>query len=135
MSHCDGFSAAIMGKIAPVGIDVERINPRILRIESKFLNATEYELLSGCNEESRLVYSTLFWSIKETVFKWWGDGAVDFSEQIQIKSIDLLDKGTALIKFGKNSETELLVEYIRYQDTWITYVAHGVIKETPLSSK
>ena len=126
LSHCDGFSAAIIGKIAPVGIDVERINPRILRIESKFLNATEYELLSGCNEESRVVYSTLFWSIKETVFKWWGDGAVDFSEQIQIKSIDLLDQGKALVEFGKNAESELLVEYIRYQDTWISYVEHGV---------
>jgi hypothetical protein len=124
LSHCEGFSAAIMGKIAPVGIDVERINPRILRIESKFLNITEYKLLSGCNKESRVTYGTLFWSIKETVFKWWGDGAIDFAEHIQIKSIDLLDQGKALIKFGKNSEIELVVEYIRYQDTWISYVEH-----------
>ena len=124
LSHCEGFSAAILGKNAPVGIDVERINPRILRIEKKFFNATEYELLSGCNDESRVVFSTLLWSIKETVFKWWGDGAVDFAEHIQIKSIDLLNQGKALIKFGKNAETEFLVEYIRYQDTWITYVEH-----------
>jgi len=124
LSHCDGFSAAILGKNAPVGIDVERINPRILRVETKFLNANEYELLSGCNEESRVVYATLFWSIKETVFKWWGDGAVDFAEQIRIKKIDLLDQGQALIEFGTDSEKRLFVDYIRYQDTWITYVEH-----------
>ena len=124
LSHCDGFSAAILGKNAPVGIDVERINPRILRVETKFLNANEYELLSGCNEESRVVYATLFWSIKETVFKWWGDGAVDFAEQIQIKKIDLLDQGKAVIEFGTDSEKMLLVDYIRYQDTWVTYVEH-----------
>ena len=124
VSHCDGFSAAILGKNAPVGIDVERINPRILRVETKFLNANEYELLSECNEESRVVYATLFWSIKETVFKWWGDGAVDFAEQIQIKKIDLLDQGKAVIEFGTDSEKMLLVDYIRYQDTWVTYVEH-----------
>ena len=124
LSHCDGFSAAILGKNAPVGIDVERINPRILRVETKFLNANEYELLSGCNEESRVVYATLFWSIKETVFKWWGDGAVDFAEQIQIKKIDLLDQGKAVIEFGTDSEKMLFVDYIRYQDTWVTYVEH-----------
>ena len=124
LSHCDGFSAAILGKNAPVGIDVERINPRILRVETKFLNANEYELLSGCNEESRVVYATLFWSIKETVFKWWGDGAVDFAKQIQIKKIELLDQGKAVIEFGTDSEKMLLVDYIRYQDTWVTYVEH-----------
>jgi phosphopantetheine--protein transferase-like protein len=124
LSHCDGFSAAILGKNAPVGIDVERINPRILRVETKFLNANEYELLSGCNEESRVVYATLFWSIKETVFKWWGDGAVDFAEQIQIKKIELLDQGKAVIEFGTDSEKILFVDYIRYQDTWVTYVEH-----------
>jgi phosphopantetheinyl transferase len=124
LSHCDGFSAAILGKNAPVGIDVERINPRILRVETKFLNANEYELLSGCNEESRVVYATLFWSIKETVFKWWGDGAVDFAEQIQIKKIDLLDQGKAVIEFGTDSEKILFVDYIQYQDTWVTYVEH-----------
>ena len=124
LSHCDGFSAAILGKNAPVGIDVERINPRILRVETKFLNANEYELLSECNEESRVVYATLFWSIKETVFKWWGDGAVDFAEQIQIKKIELLDQGKAVIEFGTDSEKMLYVDYIRYQDTWVTYVAH-----------
>ena len=124
VSHCDGFSAAILGKNAPVGIDVERINPRILRVETKFLNANEYELLSECNEESRVVYATLFWSIKETVFKWWGDGAVDFAEQIQIKKIELLDQGKAVIEFGTDSEKMLFVDYIRYQDTWVTYVEH-----------
>ncbi len=124
LSHCDGFSAAILGKNAPVGIDVERINPRILRVETKFLNANEYELLSECNEESRVVYATLFWSIKETVFKWWGDGAVDFAEQIQIKKIELLDQGKAVIEFGTDSEKMLFVDYIRYQDTWVTYVEH-----------
>lgn len=124
LSHCDGFSAAMLGKNAPVGIDVERINPRILRVEKKFLNAKEYELLSGCNEESRVVYTTLFWSIKETVFKWWGDGEVDFAEQIQIKTIELLDQGKAVIEFGTDSEKRLFVEYIRHQDTWVTYVEH-----------
>jgi phosphopantetheine--protein transferase-like protein len=124
LSHCDGFSAAMLSKNAPVGIDVERINPRILRIETKFLNANEYELLSGCNEDSRVVYATLFWSIKETVFKWWGDGAVDFAEQIQIKKIELLDQGKAVIEFGTDSEKMLFVDYIRYQDTWVTYVEH-----------
>ena len=124
LSHCDGFSAAMLGKYAPVCIDVESIYPRILRVETKFLNANEYELLSGCNEESRVVYATLFWSIKETVFKWWGDGAVDFAEQIQIKKIKLLDQGKAVIEFGTDSKKILFVDYIRYQDTWVTCVEH-----------
>jgi hypothetical protein len=34
---------------------------------------------------------TLAWSIKETMFKWYGDGGVDFREHLHIKNISLHD--------------------------------------------
>ncbi len=121
ISHTRGFAAGIISAETPVGIDIEFISPRVLRIEKKFLNPQEYALLAPLSEQDRIVVSSLFWSIKETVYKCWGNGGVDFAEQIRIRSFALQDHGTASIQFGQ-STAEYTVHYQREGDLWVSYM-------------
>ena len=121
ISHTRGFAAGIISAESPVGIDIEFISPRVLRIEKKFLNPQEYALLAPLSEQDRIVVSSLFWSIKETVYKCWGNGGVDFAEQIRIRSFALQDHGTASIQFGQ-STAEYTVHYQREGDLWVSYM-------------
>ena len=121
ISHTRGFAAGIVSAEIPVGIDIERISPRVLKIEKKFLNPHEYALLASLTEQDRIVFSSLFWSIKETVYKCWGNGGVDFSEQIRIQSFSLQDQGKAAVQFG-NTEAIHTVHYQREGDLLLTYM-------------
>ena len=92
ISHCGDYAAAIVSKNNRVGIDIEIPVDKIIKIKDKFLSANEQAKwldnvpVDGFNarvEQRELL--TLLWSSKESVFKWYGDGGVDFSEQIQLQ--------------------------------------------------
>jgi phosphopantetheinyl transferase len=121
ISHTRGFAAAIISPEIPVGIDIEFISPRVLKVEKKFLNHQEFAFLAPLSEQERIVFSSLFWSIKETVYKCWGNGCVDFAEQIRIQSFALQDHGTAAIQFGQSTAVHT-VHYFREGDLWLSYM-------------
>jgi phosphopantetheinyl transferase len=121
ISHTRSFAAGIISAEIPVGIDIEFISPRVLKVEKKFLNHEEFALLAPLSEEDRIVFSSLFWSIKETVYKCWGNGGVDFAEKIRIQSFALQDNGTAVIQFGQSSAVHT-VHYFREGDLWLSYM-------------
>jgi len=121
ISHTRGFAAGIISAEIPVGIDIEFISPRVLKVEKKFLNHQEFALLAPLSEQERIVFSSLFWSIKETVYKCWGNGGVDFAEQIRIQSFALQDHGKAAIQFGQSSAVHT-VHYFREGDLWLSYM-------------
>ena len=121
ISHTRGFAAGIISDKTPVGIDVEWISPRVLKIEKKFLNPQEYSLLASLSEQDRIVFASLFWSIKETVYKCWGNGGVDFSEDIKILSFSLQNQGNAAIQFGQSAGLHT-VYYLREGNLWLSYM-------------
>jgi 4'-phosphopantetheinyl transferase EntD len=95
ISHCGHFAAAIVSSRSRVGVDIELITPRIRALSHKFLHTEEEHFL---NEDYSLfleqwglkdrVYSellTLIWSAKESIFKWYGRGELDFRKHMQLK--------------------------------------------------
>jgi phosphopantetheinyl transferase len=86
ISHCGDYAAAIVSRNRRVGIDIEIPTEKISRIMYKFLSAGEHELLDLINPNvNRIPFATLLWSAKESVFKWHGNGGVDFRKEIQLK--------------------------------------------------
>jgi phosphopantetheinyl transferase len=99
ISHCGDFAAAIVSKDRRVGIDVEMPSSKIERIKEKFLNEEEFKIFSigvlsdniprlTIGQEQSMPSAQLLtslWSAKESVFKWYGDGGVDFKENILLK--------------------------------------------------
>jgi phosphopantetheinyl transferase len=90
ISHTDGFAAAIIHPTQSVGIDIEYISSRVLRIRDRFLSLAETEHLSELHPVTHLL---LHWSAKESVFKALGESDVDFRSQLIISPFDCLAGG------------------------------------------
>lgn len=112
ISHCGDFAAVIISRKNRVGVDIEIPQEKIERIAHKFLSANEATALETLPAE-RAVQLTLAWSIKEAIFKWYGDGGVDFIENIRLEKVHF--NGTAFSAncvFEKENSTRLKVHSI-----------------------
>ena len=83
ISHSGVYAAVIVSDTA-VGIDIEAINDRILKIKSKYLE-TELNYPLELNTETSLVY----WNIKESVFKAVEKPGIDFKKNILVPPLDM----------------------------------------------
>ena len=83
ISHSGLYVALIISDTA-VGIDIETINDRILKIKSKYLE-TELNYPLELNTEISLVY----WNIKESVFKAVDKPGIDFKKNILVPPLDM----------------------------------------------
>lgn len=101
ISHCGNFAAAIVSKTERVGIDVELLTPRVEKIKHKFLHSDELQLVDRTTID-RVQLLTLLWSAKEAMFKWWGNGDVDFSEVLRIMQMPVEWEGKIEAAFQKN---------------------------------
>ena len=121
ISHCGDYAAAIVSKDKRVGVDIEIPSEKISKIMYKFLSAKEHELFNLIQpDKDRIPFSTLLWSAKESVFKWYGNGGVDFRKEIQLKE---QHEGTDRIDsfFSKNN-TALTIHYRQFDHLVLAWV-------------
>jgi len=120
ISHCGDYAAAIVSSESRVGIDIEIPSERIIRIKDKFLNEQEKQIWSMDGVQPDIFALTLLWSCKEAVFKWYGDGGVDFSDQINLLE---QNKDTKIIgcAFTKNN-SKLSVYYCLFDHLTLAWV-------------
>lgn len=121
VSHTSRFAAAIISKDYSVGIDAEKIDERVLKIQHKFLHKDEQVFTDQLMGFQKVELLTKYWTIKEAVFKWWGKGGVDFSNDIKIIS-NQLDLGKITVQFNKEGGIELSVNAILLEDHWVSFV-------------
>lgn len=94
-----------------IGIDIEKISNKSLRLKEKFVNPHHTEL----NKEK----STLIWSIKEAVFKFHKIGNVDFIKDISVPEFTLKENGEIDISFKNNT---LKSYYFKVGNSYLAYV-------------
>ncbi len=80
LTHTYGYAAAIYHKECPVGIDLEPVREKILRIGPRFLAKEELDFL-----EDDAYHYTLAWSAKESIFKCQGRRGVSFRDNIYLE--------------------------------------------------
>lgn len=69
ISHAVGMAAVMLGDgPARFGIDIERITPRVLRIQHKFLSESDISSLPN-DDDSRLKALYIHWCAKEAMYK------------------------------------------------------------------
>lgn len=120
ISHCGNYAAAFVSRNERVGIDIEIITPKVELIKNKFLNEEELQ------NQSYLTLSmpyhhwlTLLWSCKEAIFKWYGEGTVDFREHLHIISVD---KETVQVKLLKGQPQHLTIQYKFFDSMVLAWV-------------
>ena len=121
ISHTKGYAAAIACDGIHTGIDIELISDRASRIAPRFLHSSERKLIEQSQDAGICGIHTLCWSIKETVYKWWGRPGIDFARQIEIT--ELKEQGTIEVSCKFDSiERTCGVTVKRFNNLWLTYM-------------
>ncbi len=119
ISHCGDFAAAIVSENYSAGIDVELVTPKIELIKNKFLSVIELSLLPANNAQ----FLTLFWNCKEAVYKWYGNGGVDFKNHINLKAITVSgQQGIIDCMFLKDMEKNLLIHFYLFENICLAWI-------------
>ena len=84
ISHSDRYVAIIISK-NKVGIDIEKISNKPLKVIQKFISKND-------NVKAYQKEASLAWCAKETLFKYHMEGEIDFKKNINIKEIDFEQK-------------------------------------------
>lgn len=111
ISHSKNLTAIIIGN-NKVGIDIESISEKALRLTPKFIAKNAHEKMS--KEKA-----TLIWCCKEAIYKWHQKGKVNFIKDIKIIPFKIQAKGelTAIFKRQK-----LRLYYERIDAYFLVYV-------------
>ncbi len=118
ISHCGNYAAVIVSKENRVGVDVEVISDKAFRLARKFLSPAEMSILPyGALPK----FYTLAWSVKEALFKWDGNGGVDFKRDLPIQAFTSEKNGGHAICFFKKQEW-LRVDYIQWEDHFLSWI-------------
>ena len=118
-----------------MGVDIELITPKIERIRHKFLEENEYHLAktnwplstnktvdASASDQS---LQTLLWSAKESIYKWFGEGLVDFRQHMQLNQplfSDDQDWINAHFFFRKYDKVDLTVKSRFFDELVLAYV-------------
>lgn len=119
ISHCGDYAAAIVSSTHRVGIDIEIPSDKVDRIKGKFLSESEKMFYSQLvTLDSRL--PTLLWCAKESIFKWYGNGQVDFRKHIQLKQVH---RGSQTIHcFFEKTNQSLTIYYHQFDQLLVAWV-------------
>jgi 4'-phosphopantetheinyl transferase EntD len=124
ISHCGNYAAAIVSTQKRVGIDIEQPTERILRVIKKFLSENEVSLILPHNTEQLVKMGTLFWSVKEAMFKWYSHGEIDFKEHLLIRNIQFGQENSGWIDgfFAKHQGIPMEAPFMLFDDLVLSWV-------------
>jgi 4'-phosphopantetheinyl transferase EntD len=126
ISHCGTYAAAIASSRQRVGVDIELVTPRVDRIKHKFLHTEELAFVNSQPASSSIALLTLLWSAKETMFKWWSLGDVDFSDMLRLEPFVPAQSGiidALFVRSGRKIPVQL--SYIMYPHMSLCWMVSG----------
>ena len=85
IAHSFPFAAIAISK-EKIGIDMEKFNPKILRIEHKFIYPKEADFFL---KEDRVKYLTVIWSVKESLYKIHHSNYFSLKQNYKVEKFDL----------------------------------------------
>ncbi|WP_373496335.1 4'-phosphopantetheinyl transferase superfamily protein [Aquiflexum sp.] len=86
LTHTKGLAAAIFHKEMPVGIDMDYVREKVVRLGPKFLDESEMDFLG-----TDPLINTIAWSAKESIFKCQGKKGISFKHNILLSPFSLMD--------------------------------------------
>jgi phosphopantetheinyl transferase len=117
ISHCGDYAAAIVSRNSRVGIDIEVPVEKITRISNKFLRQDELDRFPN----NDIQHLTLSWSAKEAVFKWYGEGKVDFREHIHLQKLH--GEHQVIDCFFVKTNRQLMANYRQFPHLTLVWIA------------
>ena len=101
ISHSNDFSAIVISQ-EKVGLDLEQIKDKTLRIAPRFMDVSHLDNLS---KEEKIKKATVIWGIKESIFKIKNEQGISFPNHIFEDVFSLEEKKSkAILKFNNREE-------------------------------
>jgi phosphopantetheinyl transferase len=120
LSHSASFTALLLSNQFEVGIDIEKIDNKILRIHHKFMKEEELNSLSEDNKLEKLYVS---WCAKEAMYKLYGKKQLNFLNHLFIQPYEYRESGILQCVIHKDSILHRLnVRYEKIDDYMLAYV-------------
>ena len=111
ISHSKRLIAIIISQ-KNVGIDIEEISEKSIKVSSKFISE---ENIKNLTTEK----ATLLWCCKEAIFKWHEKGRVDFIADIKIHPFKKMEEGKIKAEFRG---IPLILNYQKINNHYLVYV-------------
>lgn len=106
ISHSNNLVVIAVSK-SKVGVDIEKIDDRAIKLASKFISNENIANLS-------IKKATLIWCCKEAIYKWHQKGNLNFKDDIKIESFDVKESGEIFANFNDNKLTLNYKEFNRH---------------------
>ena len=112
ISHSHTFSAIAISD-QRIGLDVEQVKEKILKIASRFMDVSHLENLS---EIEKRIKATVIWGIKESIFKIKNIEGISFRNHIFEEDFSFEDKKASAILKHENKEEnfDILFDSLEY---------------------
>ena len=111
ISHSKKLTAIIISKNI-VGLDIEKISKKPLKLSSKFISNDRHNPLS--KEKA-----TLIWCCKEAIYKWHQKGNIDFTSDIKIQPFIIKEQGKLIAEFKNQT---LTLQYRKIDAYFLVYL-------------
>jgi phosphopantetheinyl transferase len=113
ITHSFIFTAIIISKNTPVGIDIEKQRDKILKIAHKFTPIQEYNTIA--NAAALISKLTIVWGAKESLYKIYGKKKLLFLHHIYIEDFKFIDeKTTGEIRYNEEN-TAYKITFLEFE--------------------
>lgn len=112
ISHSHTFSAIAISN-QRIGLDVEQVKEKILKIASRFMDVSHLENLS---EIEKRIKATVIWGIKESIFKIKNIEGISFRNHIFEEDFSFEDKKASAILKHENKEENFNILFDSIED-------------------
>ena len=126
VSHTKGYVALGIHPCKDVGIDIEQVSERVLKVCSRFVRPDEAIGTPMLSDEKRLHKLLLIWSAKETMFKVLNEAGVDFLEHLQV--VEFVPQLSGTFKgqeYRTSSLSNFAIHYLVHPEFVLTYLTTG----------
>ena len=109
-SHCKGYAAVAVSDSDSIGIDIEIIHPRILKVAHKFLNEAEKGMIATLPESDQLNQMAFLWAAKEAIYKQYENLGIDFAKDFNVLQLANEQRGVVpaqILHKGLNQTVQL----------------------------
>lgn len=112
ISHSHEFSCICISD-EPMGIDMEKIKEKTLRIACRYMDVKHLENLS---ETDKIEKATVIWGVKESIFKIKNEAGISFPEHIFENPFDLKDGQCSAELHFNNKIEKFNIQFYKVED-------------------
>jgi phosphopantetheinyl transferase len=119
ITHSFTFTAIVISKETPVGIDIEKQRDKIVKIAHKFTPFEEYKTIA--NHEALVSKLTIVWGGKESLYKIYGKKKLLFLHHIYIEDFKFADtQTTGQIRY-EGVVTDYTIHFLEFEGFTCVY--------------